>query len=812
MPLNYCLTARRVHRFFGTVVMVLAFLASGCGLSNPSSASATTGTSGTTGSGSTGSTSTGTTGTPGTTGSGSTGTSSVGPVITLSPAFAMIRAGATVIFHASAAGQPLLLGTWSVDGSPVTGAINQDGTYIAPSTVQGTASTVVRFTKNNNLATASISLLNPVPSILSTLPSKLTWAKTILIIRGSGFIADSSVTLNGLHVASTFVDSTHLSASITPPSSTTSSVSLQVINPAPGTASSDPLLIPVSGPPDFSVSPTEISGGDFSVTLTRPSGISSDMVIKVDGVTIRTSSTSPKSITASGYLAPWLTGSLNVVLSASSGDSNPIALPITPTAVSYDAAARLAAQTVFGPREDVIVHIQQVGMKAFINEQLATTPDTYPLTEQPRTHFLRLVGSGNAALRQRTAWAIQTFIPEQAFSWAMSALPWERLLEAHAFGSYRQILNDAATNPIVVSSLNLVPNNASSDPTVHPNENFARELMQLFSLGTVLLNEDGTPQLDSSGNPTPTYGQDTVVNLSRVFTGWEWPGSWEIVQDPVFTNGGVDYSAKDLMDNEFFHDRGAKVLFGKVLLPAGQTATQDRQQALDAIFMHPNLPPFISRILIQRLVKSQPSPAYVKRIVQIFKDNGSGVRGDLSAVIAAILLDKEARAGDVMNAADDGFVQDPLYAQISAMQLLGIKSYDDQPTYLAGLLNENWWGSPSPFGYFSPSYVIPGTRLNSPEFQLIDNVTLVQRSQLLWGIVTAAQLGFPLTPESTIYSHFTTVPTMVDALNHMLYHGQMPESLKVSILTYCASISDPKLQLESAVFLALNSDDYTVIK
>jgi hypothetical protein len=230
---------------------------------------------------------------------------------------------------------------------------------------------------------------------------------------------------------------------------------------------------------------------------------------------------------------------------------------------------------------------------------------------------------------------------------------------------------------------------------------------------------------------------------------------------------------------------------------------------IDTVFQHPNVPPYISRILIQRLVKSQPSPAYVKRISAVFKDDGTGVRGNLAAVARAILLDPEARAGDSLPRSDDGYLQDPWTWEIFSMSLLEISSIDAQPTYVPSLLGENPWVPGTVFSYFSPSYIIPGTQINSPEFQIYTQLSLVHRSELSWNMINSWG-NYGLAQPIWLYKHFKTVPDILDALNHIAYHGTMSPAIRQSIIDYCNPIQDQREKMVSAVFLALNTDSYSV--
>ncbi|WP_170834997.1 DUF1800 family protein [Terriglobus roseus] len=558
----------------------------------------------------------------------------------------------------------------------------------------------------------------------------------------------------------------------------------------------------------LTLAPTVVTGGFVSFTITSTSALPSKTGIKMDGTVLTTTARTATTVSATGYLPPWKTGVVPITLTSAAGDCNCLSARIAPTAVSYDTASRFATQAAFGPREDLIEHIQQTGLEGYIDEQLQSQASPYSTVADPRWQFMQGVLNGNQSLRYRTAWALQILIPGASIFKTYALIPWETKLEAHAFGSYEQILLDAASTYAPAAMLDVPGNAASSDPKLHPNQNFGREIVQLFSLGTVRLNEDGTPKLDQAGNTQPVYDGDTIESLSRVFTGWNFVRSG----NPDFTFYGVDWSAP-LVATEAQHDTSSKILFGNVVLPAGQTASQDRQQAIEAIFQNENLPPFISKFLIQRFVKSQPSGDYVRRIVQVFKNDGSGVRGNLGAVIKAILLDAEARAGDGgLTNPTDGFIQDPLYLELSALSLLNINTFDVQPAYVPGRLGEEWWFAPTVFSYFSPAYDIPGTSLNSPEFQLLNTLTSVERSQFLWGIASGTETEIPNATRSRLYTNFPTPASMLEALNHMLYHGRMPQSTQDAILAYCDTVSDPAIKLQSAVFLALNDDNYMVVQ
>ena len=229
------------------------------------------------------------------------------------------------------------------------------------------------------------------------------------------------------------------------------------------------------------------------------------------------------------------------------------------------------------------------------------------------------------------------------------------MLAQNAFGNYRDLIEDVTLHPAMGVYLSML-GNEKPDPVnnIRPDENYARELMQLFSIGLVELNQDGSVRLDGNDEPLPTYDQDIIEGFAHVYTGWTYAGS------PSFRNARPT-PANQVVPMQLhpgFHDTGEKTLLGGLVLPSGQGGDQDLAAALDNIFDHPNVGPFIAIRLIQRLVTSNPSPGYVSRVARVFDNNGSGVRGDLAAVVKAILLDVEARPDSPMEI--DGKVKEPL--------------------------------------------------------------------------------------------------------------------------------------------------------
>jgi uncharacterized protein (DUF1800 family) len=717
-----------------------------------------------------------------------------------------VRAGETIPF--SVQGASTAGGQWKVVGSAINGKIDQSGLFHAPDAAPQPSTVTISYSLQGKTVTHLVQILNPLPTITSVSPNTVRMAFSNISIAGQKFVPGAQVLVNGQAIQTTYVNSGSLKATLALQGSS-SPLNLTVSNPEPGHSTSSPIVLPVVLQP-VTIFPSVIPGGSVTLSI---SGVafSNDLAATLDNRPLTLTAASDSVVSATGFLPPWHTGSTTAkIYSKSSGvEVAEIQIPIAPTAVSFDAAARFLAQAGFGPRPDLVQHVQAIGLDAYIREQQSIPVQPYAWSDPGVITIIEHAVLGSTPLRMRVAWALQSFLVRSGISQQGTNYPFEQKMEADSTGNFRDLLTDVASDTSIAQMLTLAGNAAPRDPTQHPNQNFARELLQLFTIGTSMLNDDGTIQTNPDGSPIPAYDQATILDLSRVFTGWNYAPP----VDPHYTFYGIDWSAP-LVANENQHDEGQKVLFGNVTIPAGQSAEQDREMALDAIFAHPNLPPFVSRILIQRLVKSDPTPQYVKRVVDTFKDNGHGIRGDLAAVVRAILLDPEARAGDNgYSSPSDGFLQEPYLFQMFVMNITGWTSSDSQATYLPCRLQECIFTPATVFGFYSPAYRIPGTSINSPEFQLLNDVTLINRSQALWAILTGQQGGFRRISNTVwITQNFPTIPDLVDALNHLAYHGQMSTEEQQLIVSYCNQLqtTDPLLPIESAIFLALNADNFTV--
>lgn len=316
------------------------------------------------------------------------------------------------------------------------------------------------------------------------------------------------------------------------------------------------------------------------------------------------------------------------------------------------------------------------------------------------------------------------------------------LLYKGAFGNYRDLIEDVSLHLMMGYYLSHFQNE-KGDPSVGtlPDENFAREIMQLFTIGLHELNIDGTYKLDGNGERIPTYSITDVQELAKVFTGlsggaWNLIGFPDLAGEPLVFNRSLnryDITVPMAMYNEY-HDQGEKVLVDGTVLAAGQEGMNDIQDALDVLFNHPNVGPFIATRMIQQMVKSNPTPAYVKRVALTFNNNGSGVRGDLAAVVKAILLDPEARDCIWLNDAKNGRLKQPIERLVQLFKAFDITSpsgrvWFNDPDIIREPLGQSFMSAPSVFNFFTPFYAedkfVEPNDMVSPEFQILHAVTVI---------------------------------------------------------------------------------------
>ncbi len=416
--------------------------------------------------------------------------------------------------------------------------------------------------------------------------------------------------------------------------------------------------------------------------------------------------------------------------------------PPPPVTISRAEAAAFLRQSSFGPTSSEIDRVISQGYAGWIDQQISQTASlqapvlrALPVaaTQDDRVDvWFRHAVQGPDQLRLRVAFALSQILVVSERS-GLSPYPiglaaYYDMLTQNAFGNFRELMEQMALSPamgLYLSHLgNQKPNPALN---IRPDENFAREMMQLFTIGLVELNADGTVRRDAQSQPIPTYDQATIESFARIYTGWMFASSQSFFQ-PSFNFD------QPMQAFEAFHDTGTKTLLRGTTLPAGQTARADLEAALDNLFAHPNVAPFISKQLIQRLTVSNPSPAYVGRVAARFENNGSGVRGDLAAVVRAILLDGEARTP----AADaPGKLMEPLMRLTSVWRAFNGRAASGRYRLNNAdiIVGQGPLRSPSVFNFYRPDYAPPGEMrgagLVSPEMEIANEATVAYMANLL---------------------------------------------------------------------------------
>jgi uncharacterized protein (DUF1800 family) len=452
------------------------------------------------------------------------------------------------------------------------------------------------------------------------------------------------------------------------------------------------------------------------------------------------------------------------------------------------------------------------------------------------TAWMRNIVLGTDQLRQRIAWAFsQIMVTSYNHANKLNAngvamADYYDTLAKHALGNFRDLLLAVSLHPVMAYYLSSL-GNEKPDPArnQYPDENYAREVMQLFSIGLWELNTDGTQKLDVQKNPIPTYDNDDIENLARVFTGLWFEGK------PWPRDASINFPSDWLSDRQLAmfedqHDTAQKTLFHnktwKKVLPARNTGLKDIEAAVDVLFKHPNTGPFIGKALIRFLVTSNPSPAYVRRVAAVFANNGAGVRGDLFAVVKAILLDTEARAAQSNNP-NFGKLQEPLVRLARMVRAFNAgKSVPDLQFWSrdAARAFAQWpQFSPSVFNFFMPGYrhlgVLAQYGLASPEFQILDSVTVVSGSNKFAEFIDtllhrrlvggAPEFKFDFAPELALAN---TPAALIERLNLLLCAGRMSATTRQHIFDGVTALNTAEARVRFAVWLAAVSPEAAILK
>jgi hypothetical protein len=476
-------------------------------------------------------------------------------------------------------------------------------------------------------------------------------------------------------------------------------------------------------------------------------------------------------------------------------------------------AVHFLEQASFGPTALDVTAVQAIGPSAWIDQQLAMPESPTPGGldgNAVRSQLYLNMATGPDQLRQRMMFALsQTIVVSAAKVGNGSELtPWVRLLSRNAFGNFRTLLREVSLSPTMGKYLDNVYNRKATT-TTSPNENYARELLQLFSIGTWELNADGSQKLDGAGQPIPAYSQATIAAFARALTGWTYPP----MPGATPGNSNPEYFVGDLVptSNPARHDTDAKVVLNGVTIPAGLPAATELEWVIDNIFLHQNVPPFIATRLIRSLVTSNPSPAYVARVSSVFINNGAGVRGDLAAVLRAILLDPDALSPTI---AEHGRLKDPVLHVVGFGRALGATIGDPNSfQYVFSNLSQRVLTPATVFSFYQPTAMIPGqTTYFGPEFQLYPPALAVQRANFIYGIITG-QFGSAYAIDRAPFQATAANPAaLVDMVNQRLMMGRMSSQLRQVLITATTAVpaSDTNQRAVGALYLAAISSEYTV--
>jgi uncharacterized protein (DUF1800 family) len=487
------------------------------------------------------------------------------------------------------------------------------------------------------------------------------------------------------------------------------------------------------------------------------------------------------------------------------------------------AAARFLDQATWGPTPESIAALEKIGISDWLKAQFAAKLTDLPdqailasdgdsnndLTPVQAAFFVNTV-SGPDQLRQRVAFILSQLwvVSQVSVRPAYAFPPYWRILRDHAFGNYRDIIKAVTLSPAMGTYLNMANNNkGNAAKGTAANENYARELMQLFTLGLTRLNPDGSPQVDANHNPIQTYSQAEVTSMAKVLTGWTYPTAPSATAK---TNNPAYYFGR-MFAVESEHDTSSKTIFDNLVIPAGQPAEQDLDSLINALMAQATLAPFVSQQLIQHMVTSNPSPAYIQRMSQVF----SSTDGDMKSVITAILTDPEARAGDDPSApvnAAFGHLREPvLFLSNLVRGLNGAVDPSNTINSYANELSQDLFNEPSVFSYFSPQYRTTGGLLG-PEFQIYSTQTAADRAD----VINTALYG-KLDKTTTLdLSPFTakagTVSNLVDYIGYVFLHSGMSSSLAQAATNAANAAATATAKAQAALYVVLTSSEYQVVQ
>lgn len=478
---------------------------------------------------------------------------------------------------------------------------------------------------------------------------------------------------------------------------------------------------------------------------------------------------------------------------------------------------RTLYQATFGPTPQSRAQLESQGLNLWLENQLNYPPTLHinlyqtPFTRGAQANrensWYQISVTSQDQLRQRTAFALSQILVVSRYGNSLSGkalglVTYYDLLVENAFGNYRDLLYTTATHPVMGSYLSMMGSKKADNTTGSlPDENYARELMQLFTIGLYELNLDGTKKRDSAGNAIPTYSQSDVQELARSLTGW-------LTSDSAFT--------KPMRVVDWRHDDGSKAFLGSTI-PSGLNADDELNLVMDILMAHDNIAPFVSKQLIQRLVTSNPTPDYVERVASVFNDNGSGTKGDLGAVVSAILTDPEALG---LSTVQPIKLKEPIIVFMNFHRALGFEPIDNRYYGAVGLMNSANQGalrSRSVFNFYSPDYV-PSTSFSNaglvaPEFELLDWSVYTDVVNTMYNEIRQNGGRTHALALNEYYQLLDDHPALVSLIDQRLLGGDASTELKETLLNVLDAYKSnyvAKTKLSLAFFTVLSSQEFFV--
>lgn len=545
----------------------------------------------------------------------------------------------------------------------------------------------------------------------------------------------------------------------------------------------------------------------------------------------------------------------------SSAPAGPPPPPAAPPAVTFAQAYKFLNQATFGATEAEALRLTALGDSStayarWIDEQLATPattqlayvqaalPNPLPagfnfgsLNAQRQDIWFQNSVRGRDQLRQRVAWALsQIMVVSQGplANYPFGLADYYDMLARNAFGDYRRLVEDVTLHPMMGRYLSMLGNQKPNAVlNIRPDENYARELMQLFTIGLVELNPDGSLRRDGLGNPLPTYDQAIIEGFAHIYTGWSWACAAGSPTNCTFASTRAT-PANQILPMQAFaeqHDTGPKQMLSypgalRTSVPAGQTPAQDLRDALDNIAGHPNVAPFISRQLIQKLVTSNPPPEYVRRISQVFDNDGTGRRGNLGAVVRAILLDPEARRDPLVSAGEiAGKTKEPLLRLTQLWRAYGAAAQSGRFTGInaQGIFGQGPLTAPSVFNFFSPFFAPTGEIANrnlvAPELQIATEYQNTLVTNYIYTQVFSRNSRSGVTnPDIVVIDIESDVALagnpaqLVAGISNRLLGGQISETLRAEAIANVSRVgaTNPAQRVAEALWLIATSPEYAV--